>query len=79
MRELMARFPNIAAEPGRNTADPWVITLAQIHNGIVVTDEQRANTRASKPPKMPTLCDQLGIKVLKPVEFIGELMADPDS
>ena len=70
MRELMNRMPNLAAEGDRNRADPWVVTLAQVRGTMVVTDEKWSNTRPTKPPKIPNVCNELGIKWKTPAEFI---------
>lgn len=73
LREIMRRWPTFAAVPGRNNADPWVITLAQTASAIVVTGESREFTKPSKPPKIPNFCDELKIKCLRPIEFIEAL------
>jgi hypothetical protein len=68
----MHNFPNIAAK-GRspNAADPWVIAHSRSENAIVVTDEQpQENISKTKPPKIPSLCEILGIKWMRPVDFI---------
>lgn len=73
MRELLEYFPNLAAESGRtNAADPWVIVHARDEEGaIVVTDEIRQErVSPTKPPKIPNVCDDMGVKWMPPVEFL---------
>lgn len=73
MRKIMKSHSNIAAAGSLNAADPWVIAHAQVQRGTVVTFEQSANTKATKPPKIPNVCRDLGIPCLNPVEFFTEV------
>jgi len=72
-KRVMARFPNLAAKSGsRNSADPWVIALAAAEGAAVVTGEAPApSQRATKPPKIPDICDAFGIAWLRPIDFLA--------
>ena len=54
---------------GRNGADPFVIALALVHDGVVVTQEMRGS--ATKP-KIPDVCEAMGIRSLTLIEFVVE-------
>ncbi len=75
LRTVMQSKPNIAATGGSlNRADPFVVAHAMTVHAIVVTDEQPApNLRSTKPPKMPDVCDALGVKWLPPIEFLAAI------
>ena len=77
IRDLMAIFPNMAAQGGSiNAADPWVIVSAQSVNGIVVTDEKpQAVAKPTKPPKITFVCEQLGIPWMAPIDFLADILA----
>lgn len=68
---IMASFPNFAAMGGStNASDPWVIAHAKAAGAIVVTDEIPAKApKPTKPPKIPDVCDALGVHWLKPIDF----------
>jgi hypothetical protein len=70
----MNEYPNYAALSGTlNAADPWVIAHARLARAIVVTYEDKAvNRKPTKPPKMPDVCSDLGMRSLKVVEFLKE-------
>jgi len=74
LSELMDAYPNYAAISGTlNAADPWVIAHAKLGRSIVVTYEEKAAKRKpTKPPKMPDVCDDLGMRSLKVVDFLKE-------
>jgi len=50
-------------------ADPYVIAVAQVHGGIVVTSELLAPSSA-KNLKIPNICNDLDIECLSALEFI---------
>jgi len=74
MQHIMGHFPNFAAESGHaNASDPWVIAEAMSRGAIVVTDEVSApNRRASKPPKIPDVCNALKVGWASPIDFLAE-------
>jgi hypothetical protein len=59
---IVNSFPNFLPErsPDGVWADPYVIAVAQEHNGIVVTGEKPADANA-RHPKIPNICNALGI------------------
>lgn len=70
--ELIHNYPNFAAQGGTgNDADPWLIVHAKLANAVVVTDEQAANVKSTKPPKIPNICDLEGIRWMTPIEFFA--------
>jgi hypothetical protein len=73
MKQIMARYPNFAAESGHtNASDPWVIAEAMARGAIVVTDEVSApNQRISKPPKIPDVCNALNVGWASPIDFLA--------
>jgi hypothetical protein len=74
MKELMGRYPNFAAAGGSaNAADPWLIAHARVTDTVIVTFEQfQERSKATKPPKIPNVCHDLGIRCLKPIDFLAE-------
>ena len=50
-------------DTGDSGGDPWVIALAQdLQNGVVVTQEKIS--RNKDKPKIPNICDDLGIECI---------------
>jgi hypothetical protein len=74
MTALMGRFPNFAAAGGTaNAADPWLIAHAKVSDAVVVTFEQfQERSRPTKPPKIPNVCIDLGMRWLSPIDFFAE-------
>ena len=71
MQQVMHHLSTFAAAGGSpNEADPWVISHAMIGDAIIVTDEESANTRSTKPPKLPNACDHLGVKWMAALDFL---------
>lgn len=69
VREILKRFPDLLTGSKKaNTADPFVIALASIHNCILVSDETRAGN--NNPVKIPNVCDEFDVTVIKFVEFL---------
>jgi hypothetical protein len=54
---------------GRSGADPFVIALAKLHGASVVTEEGGGSP---KKPRIPDVCDALGIRCLKLIHLIQE-------
>ena len=53
---------------GRNRADPFVIAVARIRNATVVTGEGSDGTE--KRPKIPYICDRLGLPCIRFADLI---------
>jgi hypothetical protein len=51
----------------RSIADPWVIAHAQAAGAAVVTEENESN---GKSPKIPDVCNALGIPCMRTVELL---------
>jgi len=60
----------IGVGSGRSGADPFVIALAHVHNGIVVTEETLSRNLAK--PKIPDVCDSMGVRWLNLMGFVQE-------
>jgi predicted nucleic acid-binding protein len=73
LAELMQAYPNFAAAGGTaNAADPWLIAHATVTETVVVTFEEWKQTKATKPPKIPNVCDDVGVPWLSPIDFFAE-------
>lgn len=67
---LVAHPRLIGKGKGRNGADPFVIALARLAtHGVVVTEETR---RSLENPKIPDVCDALGVRCIGLIEFVCE-------
>ena len=55
---------------GRSGADPFVIALARARDGVVVTEETLS--RNLTKPKIPDVCDAMGIRRLTLLQFVQE-------
>lgn len=76
---IMKKFPNFAASGGsHNRADPWVIAQALATEGTVVVTDEHPSTKQkpTKPPKIPDVCDALGIKWATPIDFLRAVGID---
>jgi hypothetical protein len=68
VRNVLQLFPRLMMQmKKRNAADPWVIGLAALRDAVVVTGEFGGTDQR---PKIPYVCDQLGIKHLTFVAMI---------
>jgi len=54
----------------RSSADPFVIALARIKTGTVITNEGR--TYKLKRPNIPDVCDAMGIRCIDMLQLIKE-------
>jgi hypothetical protein len=69
--DIINAYPKlIDSSKNRSMCDPWVIALAQVQGCKVVTEESRGS---EKRPKIPDVCDALGIKFLRIADLIEEL------
>lgn len=55
---------------GRSGADPFVVALAMARGGVVVTEEIRSHSLAK--PKIPDVCDALGIQCVNLIGYVQE-------
>ena len=55
---------------GRSGADPFVIALARVYGGAVVTEETLS--RNLTKPKIPDVCDSMGVRWLNLMGFVQE-------
>ncbi len=70
-KAIINRFPRlVSVAKNRSLCDPWVIALAQIKQGIVVSEE---NPGGKSTPKMPDVCGEIGIQCLKVADLIETL------
>ena len=68
---IINKYPKlIDSSKNRSMCDPWVIALAQLQGCKVVTEESRGS---EKRPKIPDVCDALGIDCLRIADLIEEL------
>lgn len=67
---LVAHERMLGRGRGRNGADPFVVALARLHHGTVVTEETKANTLTS--PRIPDVCDALGVPWRTLADFVDE-------
>jgi hypothetical protein len=70
MKMIVGQFPGLSNfDAGESVADPWVIALARVHHGVVVTEEGPSKSPGKKP-HIPDVCDSLGIKCMNVLQFI---------
>lgn len=70
-REVLVQHDRIiGVGNGRSGADPFVIALAMTHNGVVVTEE--IPKRNPRSPKIPDVCEAMGIPCLTLLRFIQQ-------
>lgn len=71
-RTVLAAHPKLLGIGGgpRNGADAFVIGLAIAHGGAVVTQENRKGSLDK--PKIPDVCDAMGVRWLTLPEFVDE-------
>lgn len=71
VRDVLAAHPRlIGIGSGRSGADPFVIALAIVHNGTVVSEESASRNLAK--PKIPDACDALDVPHLNLMGFVQE-------
>jgi len=74
LARIMAQFRNFAAQGGgsRNRADPFVIAHARVAGAVVVTDEEPVQRqKPTKPPKIPNVCEEIGVLWMPPADFLA--------
>lgn len=68
---VLAVHPRLTGQgKGRNAADPFVIGLAVARSGVVVTEERPTGNLGR--PKIPDVCDAMGVRWLNLVGFVQE-------
>jgi hypothetical protein len=69
-RDVLAVHRRLVGVGGRrNAADPFVIGLALVHSGKVVTEEKRKNLAS---PHIPDVCDAMGVEWTNLIGFVDE-------
>lgn len=67
--DVLRAHPRLVGVGGRRSgADPFVIALAIVHGGVVVTEET-ASGRLEKP-RIPDVCRDLGVPCVTLVQFV---------
>lgn len=65
MRAIVTHFPDfIPQQAKKEWADPWIIATAQEHDCIVVTGEKFAGGGQNERPRIPDVCQGLGVECL---------------
>lgn len=72
LSEVMARFPDLVdANSDKSAGDPFVVALAELKSGAVVTDENPRRHPTARP-KIPDACDGMKIRCIKLLGFLNE-------
>lgn len=72
-KKILKAHPLLLGNRGgghRNSADPFVIALAMVHDGTVVTQETRS--RSMKKPRIPDVCESFSVPCCSLPEFVDE-------
>lgn len=68
-KQILSVHPRLVGQGGRRSAaDPFVIALAMVRNGTVVTEETARGNLTS--PRIPDVCADLGVPCLNLMEYI---------
>ena len=68
--DILRAHPKLMGKGNRrNAADPFVIALAMVHNGTVVTQERGVSL---SKPHIPDVCNALQVPCLSLVDFVQE-------
>lgn len=71
VNQVLAAHPRLVnTQRGRSQADPFVIALARIENGVVVSGEHRSHNL--NRPKVPDVCDDLGIPCMRLIDMFRQ-------
>ncbi len=71
VQEIMSRYPRLVdSKKGRSGGDPFVIAVARAKNLAVITGENATGNIAI--PRIPDVCDDLGIRWLRMLDFFRE-------
>jgi hypothetical protein len=67
---ILNAYPRLVnTQRNRSQADPFVIALARLIDGVVVSGEGRRNL---KNPKVPDVCDDMGIPHMRLVDLLSQ-------
>jgi predicted nucleic acid-binding protein len=67
--QILNVHPRLVSQGGRRSgADPFVIALAMVHSGTVVTEETARGNLTS--PRIPDVCGDPGVPCLNLMEYI---------
>ncbi len=68
-RNILAAHPRLVGNGGgRNGADPFVIALAMVNHGAVVTDETFSGNL--NKPRIPDVCQALSVPCMTVMDFV---------
>jgi hypothetical protein len=71
VREIMDHYPRLVdTKKGRSGGDPFVIAVAFAKGMTVITGENA--TRRIEIPRIPDVCDDLGIRWIRILDFFRE-------
>ena len=71
VQEIMGRYPRLVdSKKGRSVGDPFVIAVARVKSLTVITGENPTGVIAK--PKIPDVCEALGIRWIKILDFFRE-------
>lgn len=69
--QILTAHPRLVnTQKNRSQADPWVIALARVENGVVVSGELRSYNLDR--PKVPDVCDALGVPHMRLVDMFRQ-------
>jgi hypothetical protein len=67
----MDRYPRLVdSKKGRSVGDPFVIAVAKAKTFAVITGKN--STRKLETPRIPDVCDDLGIRWIRMLDFFRE-------
>jgi hypothetical protein len=69
--EVLERFPRLL-HAGRSGADPFVIALAMVNDRCSVVCEETRTGPESTVPRIPNVCDELGLRCMRLLELVRE-------
>jgi hypothetical protein len=68
-KQILSLYPNLVQQGGkRSGADPFVIALAMVNSGAVITEENATGNIAR--PRIPDVCDALGVPCVTLMGYI---------
>lgn len=71
VKEIMGRYPRLVdTKKGRSVGDPFVVAVARVKSLTVITGENPTGVIAK--PKIPDVCQDLGIRWIKILDFFRE-------
>ena len=72
--EVLAQYPDwIPPDRSRNVADAFVVALARVRAGIVVTSENWSNSPYPDRIKIPNVCDGMGVRYMSFLDMLHHL------